>query len=155
MAVYIQCNYLQIKKKSNNDLLPVTRGASSPNLQDAIRHQGALTILPPFTWTSTKNEKCIGCNLVMRMWTSHHLKLMQSSTALEQEPFDLWMTSPTLTYTVFSLFFSKTSASAEAKPYPLTLVVNKSPAVFIFYHAWTTDFEEKIESLWTGYAFTL
>ena len=31
--------------------------------------------------------------------------------------------------------------------YPLTLAVNKSPAVFIFYPARLTDFEEKIEGL--------
>ena len=29
----------------------------------------------------------------------------------------------------------------------LALVINKSPAVFIFYHARSTDFEEKIEDL--------
>ena len=32
--------------------------------------------------------------------------------------------------------------------------VNKSPAVFIFYHVRSTDFEEKMEGLWTGYAIT-
>ena len=31
--------------------------------------------------------------------------------------------------------------------YPLALAVNKSPAVFIFYPACLTDFEEKIEGL--------
>ena len=36
-------------------------------------------------------------------------------------------------------------------PYPFALAVNKAPAVFIFYHARSTDFEEKIEGLWTGY----
>ena len=46
----------------------------------------------------------------------------------------------------FFSFFSKTSASID----PLALVVNKSPAVFIFYHGRSTDFEEKIEGLWTG-----
>ena len=30
----------------------------------------------------------------------------------------------------------------------------KSPAVFIFYHARSTDFEDKIEGLWTGSIFT-
>ena len=35
--------------------------------------------------------------------------------------------------------------------YPLALAVNESPAVSIFYHAHSTDFEEKIEGLWTGY----
>ena len=35
-------------------------------------------------------------------------------------------------------------------PYPLVLAVNNSPAVFVFYHAGSTDFEEKIEGLWTG-----
>ena len=30
----------------------------------------------------------------------------------------------------------------------------KSPAVFIFYHARSTDFEQKIEGLWTGSIFT-
>ena len=38
-------------------------------------------------------------------------------------------------------------------PYLLALTVNKSPAVFIFYHARSTDFEEKIEGLWTGLSF--
>ena len=28
--------------------------------------------------------------------------------------------------------------------------VNKSPRVFVFYHVRSTDFEEKIEGLWTG-----
>ena len=32
-------------------------------------------------------------------------------------------------------------------PYPLALAVNKFPTVFIFYHARTTNFEEKIEGL--------
>ena len=32
-------------------------------------------------------------------------------------------------------------------PYPLALAVNKSPSVFIFYHARSTVFEEKIEVL--------
>ena len=36
-------------------------------------------------------------------------------------------------------------------PYPFALAVNKSPAVFIFYHARSTDCGEKIEGLWTGY----
>ena len=36
-------------------------------------------------------------------------------------------------------------------PYPLVLAVNNSPAVFVFYHAGSTDFEEKIEGLWTGW----
>ena len=43
----------------------------------------------------------------------------------------------------FFLFFSKKSTSID----PLKLVVNKSPAVFILYHARSTDFEEKIEGL--------
>ena len=30
-------------------------------------------------------------------------------------------------------------------PYPLALTVNKFPTVFIFYHARSTNFEEKIE----------
>ena len=77
----------------------------------------------------------------------------------------------------FFSFFSKTSASARKKnkerlwtslgkkrfieslphvkpyifffphSYPLALAVTKSPAVFIFYHARSTDFEEKIEGL--------
>ena len=34
--------------------------------------------------------------------------------------------------------------------YPLVLAVNKSPAV---YSPRSTDFEEKIEGLWTGYSF--
>ena len=38
-------------------------------------------------------------------------------------------------------------------PYPLALAVNKFPAVFIFYHARSTDFEEKMEGLWTGLVF--
>ena len=33
---------------------------------------------------------------------------------------------------------------------PLALAVNKSPAFFIFHHARSMDFEEKIEGLWTG-----
>ena len=37
-------------------------------------------------------------------------------------------------------------------PYLLALAVNKSSAVFIFYHARSMDFEEKIEGLWTGYS---
>ena len=32
-------------------------------------------------------------------------------------------------------------------PYSLALAVNESPAVSIFYHARSTDFEEKIEGL--------
>ena len=48
----------------------------------------------------------------------------------------------------------KTSASAEAKLYPLALAVNKTPAVFIFHHTQSTDFEEELEGLWTGYAYT-
>ena len=32
--------------------------------------------------------------------------------------------------------------------------VSKCPAVFIFYHLRSTDFEEKIEGLWTGYVMT-
>ena len=32
-------------------------------------------------------------------------------------------------------------------PYHPALAVNKSPAVFIFYHARSTDFEEKVEGL--------
>ena len=43
----------------------------------------------------------------------------------------------------FFSFFSKTSASID----PLELAVNKSQAVFIFYHAGSTDFEEKVEGL--------
>lgn len=40
------------------------------------------------------------------------------------------------------------------QPCPLALAVNKSPAVFIFYPARSTDFEEKIEGLFkTGYCF--
>ena len=85
----------------------------------------------------------------MHIWTFHHMKLVQS-TALEQEPFDLWMTTPTLACTLFFSFF----ASTEAKLYPLALAVNKSPAVFIFYHTRSTDFEEETEGLWTGYAHT-
>ena len=53
----------------------------------------------------------------------------------------------------FFSFFSKTSASARLfflpRPYPLALAVSKSPAVFVFYHARSTDFEEKIEGLLT------
>ena len=54
----------------------------------------------------------------------------------------------------FFSFFSKTSASARLffflpHPYPLALAVSKSPAVFVFYHARSTDFEEKIEGLLT------
>ena len=37
--------------------------------------------------------------------------------------------------------------------YPLALVVNKSPAVYIYYHPRSTDFEEELEGLWTGYKF--
>ena len=56
----------------------------------------------------------------------------------------------------FFSFFSQTSAGAEIEkgnyflfphPYPLVLAVNNSPAVFAFYHAGSTDFEEKIERL--------
>ena len=50
----------------------------------------------------------------------------------------------------FFSFFSKTSASASSSsphPYPL----NKFPRGFIFYHASSTDFEEKMEGLWTSY----
>ena len=39
-----------------------------------------------------------------------------------------------------SIFFSH--------PYPLALAINKSPAVFC--RPRSTDFEEKIEGLWTG-----
>ena len=35
------------------------------------------------------------------------------------------------------------------------MVVNKSPAVFTFYHPRSTDLEEKIEGLWTGYLATV
>ena len=53
------------------------------------------------------------------------------------------------------IFFSKTLASAEREKeifspslsLPLVLAVNKSPAVFIFYHARSTDLDEKIEGL--------
>ena len=45
----------------------------------------------------------------------------------------------------FSLF-SKTSFPPP-HPYPLAMAVNKSPMVFIFYHARSTNFEEKIEGL--------
>ena len=45
-------------------------------------------------------------NLVMLMWTFHHMKLMQS-TALEQETFDLWKTTPTPACTPFFSFLSK------------------------------------------------
>ena len=31
------------------------------------------------------------------------------------------------------------------------LAVNKSAAVFVFYHVHSTDLEEKIEGLWKGY----
>ena len=37
-------------------------------------------------------------------------------------------------------------------PYHPALAVNKSLGVFIFYHARSTDFEEKVEGLWTGQA---
>ena len=63
------------------------------------------------------------------------------------------------------MFFSKTTASSRAKRarenerggrekkiphhYPLTLAVNKSPAVYIYH---PTELEKKIEGLWTGYA---
>ena len=36
---------------------------------------------------------------------------------------------------------------------PLALVVNKSPAVYIYFHPRSTDFEEELEGLWTGYKF--
>ena len=35
------------------------------------------------------------------------------------------------------------------------MVVNKSPAVFIFYLPRSTDLEGKIEGLWTGYLATV
>ena len=54
-------------------------------------------------------------------------------------------------YTVVVLFFFS-FFSLLRHPYPLALAVNKSPAVFIFYHARSMDFEEKIEGLWTGYS---
>ena len=62
---------------------------------------------------------------------------------------------------LFFSFFWKTSACARARrarekeknklfffphPYPFALAVNESPR-FIFYHARSTDFEEKIEGL--------
>ena len=37
--------------------------------------------------------------------------------------------------------------SSFPHPYLLALVVNRSPGVFVFYHARSTDFEEKIEGL--------
>ena len=53
---------------------------------------------------------------------------------------------------VVLFFFSKTSASASSSsPTPLCWGVNKSSRSFIFCHARSTDFEEKIEGLWTGY----
>ena len=67
---------------------------------------------------------------------------------------------------LFFSFFSKTLASENERGAqerkiinrifsfpnlkPLSLAVSKSPAVFVFYHARSTDFEEKIEGLWTG-----
>ena len=61
----------------------------------------------------------------------------------------------------FFSFFSRTSASEDERgarerkiknflllhPEPLPLAVSKSPAVFVFYHARSMDFEEKIEGL--------
>ena len=40
--------------------------------------------------------------------------------------------------------------SSSPTPTPLVLAVNNSPAVFIFYHARSTNFEEKIEGQWTS-----
>ena len=57
----------------------------------------------------------------------------------------------------FFWIFSKTSVSARTSaehlffffppPYHPALAVNKSLGVFIFYHARSTDFEEKVEGL--------
>ena len=50
--------------------------------------------------------------------------------------------------------FRKHGRSGErgehASEHPFALAVNKFPR-FIFHHARSTDFEEKIEGLWTGY----
>ena len=45
---------------------------------------------------------------------------------------------------MFSVFFGLFETSAS-HPYPLALAVNDSPAVLIFYHSCSKDFEEKIE----------
>ena len=42
---------------------------------------------------------------------------------------------------------SQREARILPPPLPLALAVRKSPAVFVFYHARSTDFEEKIEGL--------
>ena len=52
-------------------------------------------------------------------------------------------------------FFSSFSKTSASKPTPTSTPLRwrsilKSPAVIIFYHARLTDFEEKIEGLWTG-----
>ena len=57
-----------------------------------------------------------------------------------------WACTQTLFYFSFRSFFSFSSASID----PLAMAVNKSQAVFIFYHGRSTDFEEKIEGLWTN-----
>ena len=54
-------------------------------------------------------------------------------------------------YTDVVLFFFS-FFSPLPHTYPLALAVNKSTAVFIFYHARSMDFEEKIEGLWSGYS---
>ena len=81
----------------------------------------------------------------MLMWTFHHMKLMQS-TALEQEPFDLWKTTPTPACTPFFHSFQNISERIS-EALPPALAVNKSPAVFIFHHTRSTDFEEELEGL--------
>ena len=53
---------------------------------------------------------------------------------------------------VVLFFFSKTSASASSSsPTPLCWGSINPPAVLFFCHVRSTDFEEKIEGLWTGY----
>ena len=54
--------------------------------------------------------------------------------------------SQTLFYFSFRSFRKHRRASSSSPtPLPFALAVNKSPAVFVFYHARSTDFEEKIE----------
>ena len=99
---------------------------------------------------------CITC--ITGTFACNILTLWQYTTPKQVH---FWHTLYTDVVLFSFLFFWKTSLSAECKkekwmtfvfphPYPLRWwLIN--PLRFIFYHAHSTDFEEKIEGLWTDY----
>ena len=104
----LNCVFASFNSKNNGPvlLLQATRGAYNPNLQVFITPALDVCSQHPFglplrmygmhrTLWSWASRPSTPCNLIMRVLTICHVKLMQS-TAMEQKRFDLWSLSSPL-----------------------------------------------------------